>query len=113
MNCFRIFFPESAISEINADGLKDTELNSSLPRCNRKRLSWDNKEKTLVETKAKFYLENFESPTLSYCSSLIKEEALLKNRTPNTLKAYIMNKIKQRKQSLMSPNLKKCKRGEL
>lgn len=76
-------------------------------------MSWNNNEKTVVETKAKFYLENFESPTLSYCSSLIKEEAVLKNRTPYTLKAYIMNKIKQRKQDCMSPKLKKkCSRGE-
>ncbi|KAG5871924.1 hypothetical protein JTB14_022399 [Gonioctena quinquepunctata] len=103
---------ESAVSEINADGLEDTELNSSHGRCKRKRLSWSNEVKLLVETKAKFYFENCETPTISYCSSLINEEKVLKNRTPNSLKAYIMNQIKQQKQFLMSPKLKECKRGE-
>lgn len=112
MNYFRIFFPDSASTEIEANDFEKCKLNSSLGKCYKKRMSWNNNEKTVVETKAKFYLENCESPTLSYCSSLIKEEAVLKNRTPHTLKAYIMNKIKQRKQLIMSPKVKKCNRGE-
>ncbi|KAK9877663.1 hypothetical protein WA026_019334 [Henosepilachna vigintioctopunctata] len=103
---------DSIVSKVNANDLEDTQLNSSRKRCYKKRLTWSQEEKTLVDVKAKFYFENCESPTLSYCKTLIKEEILLKNRTPITLKAYIMNRIKQQKMSLINPTKHKgCKRG--
>lgn len=78
----------------------------------KERISWSNEEKHLVEDKANFYLENFESPTMKFCASLAKEP-VLKRRSVATLKAYIMNEIKRRKNNALTPKQrKKCKRGK-
>ncbi|KAK9878325.1 hypothetical protein WA026_021340 [Henosepilachna vigintioctopunctata] len=74
---------------------------------NVKRLSWSEWEKKFVEDKAKFYLENMESPTIDFCSSLINTKPALRKRRLYVLKAFIMNAIKQRKQNIMNSSTKK------
>lgn len=76
------------------------------------RISWSQEEKKFVEDKASFFLDNFESPTKTFCALLVKEP-ILKRRSVNTLKAYIMNEIKRRKNNALSSKQKtKFKRGE-
>ncbi|KAJ8974305.1 hypothetical protein NQ317_009545 [Molorchus minor] len=75
------------------------------------RISWSKDEKKFVENEANFYLESFESPTMEFCALLVKQP-VLKRRSAITLKAYIMNEIKRRKNNaLVIPKQKKCKRG--
>ncbi|KAK9882911.1 hypothetical protein WA026_023711 [Henosepilachna vigintioctopunctata] len=87
------------------------EASYSTPKSKGKRKSWGAKEKQDVSKHAELYLKHFESPTISFCASIVDKCPSLKNRTPKSVKAFIMNEIKKQKLQILKPNLKKSRRG--